>query len=103
MGEVQPPYEPGPPMQPHRGVMILVFGLLGLVPCCLSIVFPILAWVFGSQDLREMRAGRMDPSGQGLTQAGMILGIVTVVVQVVLSIVVLFAKISASHVGIQPR
>ena len=30
----------------------------------------------GSTDLKEIRAGRMDPSGQGMTQAGMIIGIV---------------------------
>jgi hypothetical protein len=30
----------------------------------------------GQSDLSEMNAGRMDPSGRGITQAGMILGII---------------------------
>lgn len=65
----------GQPVQPHRGVMILVFGILGLV-CCF--IFGIIAWVMGNADLQEMDAGRMDPTGRGLTQAGKILGIISV-------------------------
>jgi hypothetical protein len=34
------------------------------------------AWIMGHIDLGEMRAGRMDPSGEGLTNAGRICGIV---------------------------
>ena len=30
----------------------------------------------GSADLKEMEAGRMDPEGRGITQAGQILGII---------------------------
>ncbi len=77
----QPPIQPvqaypvGQPMRPHRGVMILVFGILGLV-CCF--IFGIVAWVMGNGDMREMDAGRMDPSGRGLTQAGKICGIISV-------------------------
>lgn len=72
-------WSPGPTdarpayQQPHRGALILIFGLLGWVVC---LVFGVLAWVWGAEDLRQMRRGLMDPSGMGLTQAGMILGIV---------------------------
>jgi hypothetical protein len=38
--------------------------------------FAIVAWVMGAADLKEIRAGRMDPSGQGMTQAGMIIGMI---------------------------
>jgi len=62
-------------LKPHRGGMVLTFGILGMVLCC-CIPLSILAWVFGSQDIKEMDAGRMDPSGRGLTQAGRILGII---------------------------
>ena len=60
-------------MQPHKGPMILIFGILGLIVC-----FPlgIVAWVMGNADLKEMDAGTMDPEGRGLTQAGKILGII---------------------------
>ena len=37
----------------------------------------------GSNDLKEMAAGRMDPSGQGMTNAGKICGMVSVILQVV--------------------
>jgi len=59
--------------QPHRGGMILAFGVLGIA-CC-GILAPI-AWVTGYVDLKQIREGQMDPSGRGLTQAGMVLGII---------------------------
>ena len=62
-------------LKPHRGGMILAFGILGLV-CC--IIFAILAWVMGGADLKEMAAGRMDRAGEGMTKAGWILGIIGV-------------------------
>ncbi len=74
-----PPTIPGPLSQsqrPHRGVLVLVLGIVGIILC---VVAGIVAWVLGSSDLREMDAGRMDPSGRGLTQAGKILGIISVV------------------------
>ena len=62
---------------PHRGGEILTFGLLALLPCCLtSIIFGIIAWMMANSDLKEMRSGRMDRDGEGLTQAGRALGIV---------------------------
>lgn len=67
-------------MRPHRGVMILVFGILGIVLC---VIFGIVAWVMGNGDLREMDAGRMDPEGRGLTQAGKICGMIGVILAVV--------------------
>lgn len=59
---------------PHRGPVILVFGILGFFVC---IIFAIVAWIWGAEDLRKMRRGTMDPSGMGLTQAGMIMGMVS--------------------------
>ncbi|MFW6168863.1 MAG: hypothetical protein ACODAD_00130 [Planctomycetota bacterium] len=62
--------------KPHRGGLILTFGILGLF-CCAPL--GIAAWVMGSADLKEIRGGQMDPGGQGLTQAGMILGIIATI------------------------
>ncbi|WP_020469853.1 hypothetical protein [Zavarzinella formosa] len=59
--------------KPHRGAMILVFGILALVMCG---AFGIAAWLMGKNDLREIEDGRMDPEGKSLTQVGYILGIV---------------------------
>ena len=65
---------------PHRGVLILVLGILGIV-CCF--ICGIIAWVMGNNDMREIDAGRMDPSGKGLTQAGKICGMVGVILAIV--------------------
>lgn len=60
--------------EPHRGAMILTFGILALVLC--GPIFGPLAWIMGNNDLAEIRAGRMDRDGEGLTQAGRICGII---------------------------
>ena len=61
-------------MQPHRGALVLVLGILGIVFGCAPVA--IVAWVMGRGDLAKIDAGVMDPAGRGTTQAGMILGIV---------------------------
>ncbi len=72
----------------HRGGMILAFGILGLFVC---FIFGILAWTMGSSDIKAMDGGSMDPSGRGLTQAGQILGIVGVALNLLsLTLMVLF-------------
>src|SRR4029077_17645937 len=58
----------------HRGAMVLTLGILSVVIC--GFLGPV-AWVMGNNDLAAMRAGRMDSSGEGLTQAGRILGIIS--------------------------
>ena len=63
------------PMRAHRGGVILALGIIGLVLC---VICGIIAWVMGNNDLREMNAGRMDPSGRGLTKAGKICGMISV-------------------------
>ncbi len=63
-------------MKPHRGILILVLGILSLVICQPIGIAP---WIMGSGDLKQMDAGQMDPTGRGLTTAGKICGIVAVV------------------------
>lgn len=58
---------------PHRGATVLVLGILSLVLCAPLGIF---AWAMGSADLAAMRQGTMDRSGEGLTRAGQILGII---------------------------
>jgi hypothetical protein len=77
----------------HRGVMLLIFGILGII-CC--IVFAILAWVMGSADLKAMAEGTMDPSGESLTKAAKILGIIGCVLGILgLLWMVLFGGLAA--------
>lgn len=60
-------------LAPHRGVLILTLGILGIIICA---PLGIPAYLMGKNDLAAIRAGRMDPSGLGLTQAGHVLGII---------------------------
>ncbi len=76
----QMPPMTNPMMRPHRGTLILVLGILGIVLC---FICGIVAWVMGNADLREMQAGTMDPSGEGLTKAGKICGMVGTILFIV--------------------
>src|ERR1043165_7308678 len=61
-------------LRPHRGTLVLVLGILSIIVC--QIILGPIAWAMASGDLKEMDAGRMDPSGRGNTHAAKILGIV---------------------------
>ncbi len=97
--------------RPHRGTMILVLGILALVfdlGCGLGWILGIFSWVMGNTDLREMDAGRMDPSGRGLTQAGKICGMVSIGLAIigilfyVLLVVVIGVGAAAAAAGQHP-
>jgi K+ transporter len=68
--------------------MILVFGILGWIITCP--VFSVMAWMMGTSDLREMRTGRMDSSGMGLTQAGQILGMIYTLLWLIVVVIGIF-------------
>ena len=84
-------------MRPHRGVLVLVLGILGIVLC---FICGIVAWIMGNGDLRQMDAGLMDPTGRGLTQAGKICGIIAVALAaiglVIWGIIMILAVIGAA-------
>ncbi len=63
--------------RPHRGGSILALGLFS-VACC-TLLSPV-AWAMGHNDLKEIKDGVMDPTGRGLTIAGMVLGIIGTVI-----------------------
>ena len=71
----------------HRGALILALGILSWFSCPL---FGVLAWALGSGDLRQMRDGRMDPSGMALTQVGYVLGMIHVILCLLLITVAIF-------------
>lgn len=77
---------------PHRGTLVLVLGLLGWIVLCP--LFGVAAWVMGSSDLREMRGGQMDPGGRGLTQAGMILGMIQSLIAIGSLVIFLFVALA---------
>ena len=68
---------PEPRLLPHRGVDILIFGLLAMLPCfATSIVFGVIAKIMADVDLSGIRSGRVDGKGERLAKAGRVLGIV---------------------------
>lgn len=79
MTQMPPAETGGAAMKPHRGTMILIFGILGIF----CVIFAIIAWVMGNKDLEQIRAGTMDPAGEGTTKAGKILGMVFTILFVI--------------------
>jgi hypothetical protein len=73
---------------PHRGALVLVFGILSFVlPYIVGMAFGIAAWVMGHNDLKRMKAGEMDPAGTSLTKAGWICGIIGAIFQGTLTLI----------------
>jgi hypothetical protein len=77
------PSAPPPVQQPlraHRGGIILALGIISIVAFCLvDVVCGIIGWVMANRDLEDMRAGRMDRSGESLTNGGRICCIIGVI------------------------
>lgn len=67
-------------LRPHRGSAVLTLGILGLVVCGIC---GIIAWVMGNTDMAQIRAGIMDPSGEGITNAGRICGMIATILMIV--------------------
>ena len=68
--------------EPHRGTFILLLGIGSLALFWIGIVgvpLGVAALVMGRGDTRKMRARDMDREGEGLTQAGIVCGIVGIV------------------------
>jgi len=82
-------------MKPHRGTLILVLGILGLVVCQ---PIGIAAWVMGNGDLKEMDAGTLDTSGRSLTNAGRICGMIATILMI-LGVVIMIAIFGLGILG----
>lgn len=87
---------PGGAMKPHRGTLILILGIVGIVIC---MPCGIAAWIMGKKDLQEMDAGLMDPAGRSMTNAGKICGMVAVILAAIVIVlqIVLVAAGAASR------
>jgi hypothetical protein len=70
-------------LEPHRGGMILTLGILSIVLGIFGLILGPLAWIFGNQDMAEIQEGRMDPDGEGSTNAGRICGIIGTILSIV--------------------
>ncbi len=79
--------------KPGRGTLVLIFGILGIAVC---FAFGIAAWVMGKADIREMDAGIMNNSERGITQAGYIIGMVAVIINVLVFGIILLAIIGGA-------
>ena len=73
-------------LEPHRGTLILVLGILSLVLCSFFTGIP--AWIMGKGDLAKIKDGMMDPEGEGSTKAGMICGMICCILTLISIVIV---------------
>ena len=77
---------PGGDLEPHRGTLILVLGILSLTVCGFFTGIP--AWIMGKGDLAKIKDGMMDPEGEGPTKAGMICGMICCILTLISIVIV---------------
>jgi hypothetical protein len=70
-------------MKSANGVLILILGILGFVGFGCLTGLP--AWIMGRSSLKDIDAGVADPSERSLVQVGMILGMVTTIITILLA------------------
>ncbi|MCA9042438.1 MAG: hypothetical protein KDA65_18940 [Planctomycetaceae bacterium] len=63
--------------QEHRGVILMVGAIFSWF--CLGLILAIPVWIMADKDLKSMKAGTMDPEGEGLTRGAKIIAICNVV------------------------
>lgn len=66
----------------------LIVGIIGVVCCGLAAPF---AWYLGNKELQLIAAGQSSTAGQGLAQAGKILGIIGSVLLILTVVWIFFA------------
>ena len=84
------------------GQQQLLLLVLGIVSLAIFQPLGFAPWIMGNHDLAEMKAGRMDPDGRGMTDAGRICGIIGVVmlaIPIAILIVVGIAMLFLAIVG----
>lgn len=70
----------GVPQQNQKALWSLILGIAGLVCCGLFTGIP--AWIIGRQAKAEIAASAGTQTGEGMAKAGVILGIISVVLSV---------------------
>ena len=73
-------------LEPHRGTLILVLGILSLVLCSFFTGIP--AWIMGKGDLEKIKGGMMDPEGESITKGGMICGMICCILTLISIVIV---------------
>ncbi|MCY2968066.1 MAG: hypothetical protein NT069_31290 [Planctomycetota bacterium] len=72
-------------MVPHRAVKLLAYSALSYVIC---FGFAVAALMMAKHDLREMDAGRMDPTGRNQTEAARVMAIANLWLHVVVGVLI---------------
>lgn len=60
--------------------LVLAMGILSWIGFCP--IFGVIAWVVGSQALRDIQQGNADPTNRGLVQVGYYLGMISVILSI---------------------
>ena len=84
--------DPAKDTRENRSSVVLLCGFLALIPCG-GWILGCIAWSMGASDLNRIKRGEMPPEARDATRAGMILGIISVVYQLVVVILIMMGVI----------
>jgi hypothetical protein len=77
------------PKASGKAITSLVLGIVSIVPCCaVGVIFGVISIILGNAANREIAASNGTQSGAGLARAGVITGVIGVVVCVLYWILV---------------
>ncbi|MCF6227763.1 MAG: hypothetical protein L3J82_03725 [Planctomycetes bacterium] len=86
-------------LKPHRGTLVIVLAILGWALC---FICGIVAFFMSRADLKEMQAGVMDRSGEGLTNAARIISMVQLILAAIfIPLYIIFIVVMVSSDGMQ--
>jgi hypothetical protein len=73
-------FHEGEPLQKSRADLVFILGILSLL-CCWPL--GLVTWLMGRSDLKQIHAGKLSTEGMGTLRAGMIMGIIGLVLFIV--------------------
>jgi uncharacterized membrane protein len=86
-----------PPVLPKgNGVLVLVFGILGIATC---LPISIIAWLMGHSELQKMRLGMISYEDESLVKVGRILGIIGTILMVIIGFFIFFLIVLSLQFG----
>jgi len=93
------------PQAASRGPLVVALGVLAILGniVWVGLVFGLMAWVIGGADLKEMEAGRMDRSGEGMTKTGRALGMIGLLLWVGLLVFAVIALTAGKPFPMMPH
>lgn len=93
---VQPAVSTPPDLPRGNGVLVLVFGIIGIATC---LPISIIAWLMGHSELSKMRMGLISDEDETIIKVGRVLGIIGTALMVIIGFLIFFFVMLSLQLG----